>query len=189
MAIDPLFPSALSSEGGKEEEREARDGRCVWRAGDGVAGSFVAVSRRAARVRFILLGENATRGSLCPEEYRKVQGREDASELAPVAGRGTLGEKSLVKMLGPAVRPRDGQTGSLARPGPGEARSVLGLARQTRLENRAGLTKHTVSISCPSSVRGGPKRAGTKKRAKKRAMRAGNEREMCPWAISKFFGD
>jgi hypothetical protein len=43
---------------------------------------------------------------------------------------------------------RDGQTGRPAQLG--EARSVLGPARQTRLENRAGLSKPAGLISCPS---------------------------------------
>jgi hypothetical protein len=56
-------------------------------------------------------------------------------------------------------------------------RPVFGLARQTRLENRAGPAKHAGSIFCPSPARNGPKRAGSsrlarKKRAEKRAMRA-----------------
>jgi hypothetical protein len=64
-----------------------------------------------------------------------------------------------------------------ARPGPGEARPVLGPARQARLKNRAGPAKHAGSISGPSPARNGPKRAGParlarKKRAEKRAMRA-----------------
>jgi hypothetical protein len=64
-----------------------------------------------------------------------------------------------------------------ARPGPGEARPVLGPARQARLKNRAGPAKHAGSIPCPSPARNGPKRAGParlarKKRAEKRAMRA-----------------
>jgi hypothetical protein len=53
------------------------------------------------------------------------------------------------------------------------ARSVLGPARQTRLENRAGPSKHASSISCPSPARSVPKRAARKKRAEKRTMRAG----------------
>jgi hypothetical protein len=68
--------------------------------------------------------------------------------------------------------------GRPARPGPGEARPVLGLARQARLENQAGPSRHAGSISCPSPARSRPKRAGParlarKKRAEKRAMRAG----------------
>jgi hypothetical protein len=58
------------------------------------------------------------------------------------------------------------------------ARPVLGPACQTWLENRAGPSRHAGSISCPSSARNGLKRAGParlarKKRAEKRAMRAG----------------
>jgi hypothetical protein len=65
-----------------------------------------------------------------------------------------------------------------ARPGPGEARPVLGPARQARLENRARPSRHVGSISYPSPARSGPKRAGSarlarKKRAEKRAIRAG----------------
>jgi hypothetical protein len=65
-----------------------------------------------------------------------------------------------------------------ARLRPGEARPVLGPARQTRLENRARPSKHASSISCPSLAHSGPKRAGPtrlaeKKRAEKRAMRVG----------------
>jgi hypothetical protein len=60
---------------------------------------------------------------------------------------------------------------------PGEARPVLGPARQARLENWAGPSRHAVSIFCPSPACSGPKRAGParlarKKRAEKRAMRA-----------------
>jgi hypothetical protein len=40
-----------------------------------------------------------------------------------------------------------------ARPGPGEARPVLGPARQTRLKNRAGPAKHAGSFPCPSPAR------------------------------------
>jgi hypothetical protein len=63
-----------------------------------------------------------------------------------------------------------------ARPRPGEARPVLGPARQARLENRAGPGKHAGLISCPSPARNGSKRTGLarlarKKRAEKRAMR------------------
>jgi hypothetical protein len=57
--------------------------------------------------------------------------------------------------------------GRPARPGPGEARPVLGPVRQARLENRAGPSRHAGLISCPSPARGGPKRA------EKQAMRAG----------------
>jgi hypothetical protein len=61
------------------------------------------------------------------------------------------------------LEPRDGQTGRPARPG---------TARQTRLENRAGPSKHAGSISCPSPARSaGP--FSTKKRAEKQTMRAG----------------
>jgi hypothetical protein len=77
------------------------------------------------------------------------------------------------------IAARDVQTGrpGPVRPGPGEARPVLGPARQARLENRAGPGKHAGSISCSSPARNGPKRAGParlarKKRAEKRAMRA-----------------
>jgi hypothetical protein len=77
------------------------------------------------------------------------------------------------------IRARDGQMGRPARPGPGEARPVFGPARQARLENRAGPSKHAGSIFCPSPARSGPKRPGPvrlarKKRAEKRAIRAGN---------------
>jgi hypothetical protein len=76
------------------------------------------------------------------------------------------------------VHSRDVQLGRPARPGPGEARPVLGPARQARLENRVGPSRHVGSIFCPSPARSGPKRAGParlarKKRAEKRAMRAG----------------
>jgi hypothetical protein len=64
--------------------------------------------------------------------------------------------------------PRDGQTGRPAWPGPGEARPVLGLARQARIENRVRPSKHTGSIFCSS-----PTRLARKKRAEKRAMRIG----------------
>jgi hypothetical protein len=55
------------------------------------------------------------------------------------------------------------------------ARSVLGPARQARLENRTGPSKPTGSFSCSSLAGSGPKRAdpfSTKKRAEKRAKRA-----------------
>jgi hypothetical protein len=61
-----------------------------------------------------------------------------------------------------------------ARPGPGEARPVLGPARQARLGNRAGPSKPAGSIHCPSPARSGPKRAGpfsTKKADRKQAKR------------------
>jgi hypothetical protein len=65
------------------------------------------------------------------------------------------------------VKARDVQMGRPARP-------VLGLARQARLENRAGPSRHAGSISCPNPARSGPKRAGPARLArKKRAMRAG----------------
>jgi hypothetical protein len=51
---------------------------------------------------------------------------------------------------------RDGQTGAR----PGEARSVLGPARQVRLENRTRPSKPTGSFFYPSSVRSGPKQVG-----------------------------
>jgi hypothetical protein len=53
-------------------------------------------------------------------------------------------------------------------------RAVLGLARQTRLENWAGPTKPTGSFFCPSPARSGPRWAGpfsTKKQVEKRAKR------------------
>jgi hypothetical protein len=73
---------------------------------------------------------------------------------------------------------RDGQTGRPARLEPGEAWPVLGPARQARLENWVGPSKHAGSISCPSPARSGPKRAepahlAQKKWVEKRAMRAG----------------
>jgi hypothetical protein len=60
---------------------------------------------------------------------------------------------------------------------PGEARPVLGPARQARLENRVGPFKPAGSIYCPSLTRGGPKRAGParlarKKRVEKQAKQA-----------------
>jgi hypothetical protein len=63
---------------------------------------------------------------------------------------------------------RDGQKGRPTRSGPGEARP----------KNRAGPAEPADSISCPSPVRSGPKRArpvrlARKKRAEKRAKRAG----------------
>jgi hypothetical protein len=65
-----------------------------------------------------------------------------------------------------------------ARPGPGEARTVLGPACQAHLENRVRPSKPVGLIFCPSSARSGPKQAGPahlarKKRAEKRAKRAG----------------
>jgi hypothetical protein len=54
------------------------------------------------------------------------------------------------------------------RPGSGEARPVLGPARQARLENRAGPAKHAGSISCPSPARNGPKRTGSARLARKK---------------------
>jgi hypothetical protein len=64
----------------------------------------------------------------------------------------------------------------VARPGPARAR--WSPARQARIENRAGSSRHAGSIFCPSPARSGPKRVGParlawKKRAEKRAMRAG----------------
>jgi hypothetical protein len=64
-----------------------------------------------------------------------------------------------------------------ARPGPGEARPVLGPPRQTLLENRIRPPKHAGSIFYPSPARSGPKRAGParlarKKLAEKRTIRA-----------------
>jgi hypothetical protein len=58
------------------------------------------------------------------------------------------------------LRTRDGQTGHPARPGPGEARLVLGPARQARLENWVGPFKPTGSFLCSSPAHSGPKRAG-----------------------------
>jgi hypothetical protein len=73
-------------------------------------------------------------------------------------------------------RGRDGQTGRPARfpPGPGEARPVLGSARQEPLENRAGSSKPAYSFSCPISAHNGPKltRLAWKKRVEKRVKRA-----------------
>jgi hypothetical protein len=64
--------------------------------------------------------------------------------------------------------------GRPTRPGPGEARPVLFLAHQARLENRAGSSKPAGSNFCPSPARSRPKRAGPvrlarKKRTEKRA--------------------
>jgi hypothetical protein len=64
----------------------------------------------------------------------------------------------------------------VARPSP--ARAILAPAHQARLENRARPFKPTGSVICPSPARSGPKRAGPtrlvqKKRAEKRAKRAG----------------
>jgi hypothetical protein len=50
------------------------------------------------------------------------------------------------------------------------ARPVLGPARQARLENRVGPSRHAGSIFCPRPARSGPKRAGptrTKKTGRK----------------------
>jgi hypothetical protein len=58
-----------------------------------------------------------------------------------------------------------------ARPGPGEARPVLGPARQARLKIRAGPAKHAGSISCPSPARNGPKRAGPARLAREKTGR------------------
>jgi hypothetical protein len=99
------------------------------------------------------------------------------NEALELVGKGVGG----VCRSGPTLSTRrDVQMGRPARPGPGpgEARSVLGPARQARLENQAGSSRHAGSFSCPSPARSGPKRAGPtrlarKKRAKKRAMRAG----------------
>jgi hypothetical protein len=79
------------------------------------------------------------------------------------------------RLLPKKATTRDGQTGHSARPGPGEARPVLGPARQARLGNRAGPSKPTGLILCPSPARSGPKRAGParlarKKRAKKHVL-------------------
>jgi hypothetical protein len=60
-----------------------------------------------------------------------------------------------------------------ARPGPGEARPVLGPAHQARLENRAGPSKPDGSISCPSPARSGPKWAGSTRLARKSGPKAG----------------
>lgn len=46
------------------------------------------------------------------------------------------------------------------KPGPFWTRPVLGLARQTWLENWVGPFKPTGSFLCPSPARSGPKRAG-----------------------------
>jgi hypothetical protein len=63
------------------------------------------------------------------------------------------------------IRASDGQTGRPAQPG--EARPILGLARQARLENRAGPSKPAGSISCPRPARSGPKRVGLARLAQK----------------------
>jgi hypothetical protein len=55
-----------------------------------------------------------------------------------------------------------------ARPGPGEARPVLGPARQAPLENRAGPSKHAGSISYLSPAHSGLKRAGPARLARKK---------------------
>jgi hypothetical protein len=67
---------------------------------------------------------------------------------------------------------RDVQTGrpGPVRPGPGEARPVLGPARQARLKNRVGPAKHASSISCPSLARNGPKRAEHEKNGSKSGL-------------------
>jgi hypothetical protein len=48
------------------------------------------------------------------------------------------------------------------------ARPVSGPARQARLENRAGPSKHAGAISCPSPARNGPKWAGPARLARKK---------------------
>jgi hypothetical protein len=63
--------------------------------------------------------------------------------------------------------------GRPAWPGPGEARSVLGLACQARLENRVGPSRHAGSIPCPSPARSGPKRAGLARLARKNGLKNG----------------
>jgi hypothetical protein len=56
---------------------------------------------------------------------------------------------------------------------PGEARPILGSARQTWLGNRAGSSKPVGLILCPSPARSGPKRAGPARLVrKKQAKRA-----------------
>jgi hypothetical protein len=60
-----------------------------------------------------------------------------------------------------------------AWPGPGEARPVLGPARQARLGNRAGPAKPAGLILCPSLARSGPKRAGPARLARKKRAKSG----------------
>jgi hypothetical protein len=66
---------------------------------------------------------------------------------------------------------RDGQTA--ARSGPGEARSVLGLNRQTWLGNRVEPAKPVGLILFPSSTRNGPKRAGLARLAREKRAKSG----------------
>jgi hypothetical protein len=65
---------------------------------------------------------------------------------------------------------RDGQTGRPVRPGPGEARPVLGPACQARLGNRASPSRHAGLNSCLSPARSGPKRAGPGRLARKSGL-------------------
>jgi hypothetical protein len=60
-----------------------------------------------------------------------------------------------------------------ARPGPGEARPVLGPVHQARLGNRAEPSKPAGLILCPSPARSGPKRAGPARLARKSGPKAG----------------
>jgi hypothetical protein len=53
--------------------------------------------------------------------------------------------------LGWATPSRDGQTGRPARPGPGEARPVLGPTRQARLGNRVSGTIIRGTLKTPNS--------------------------------------
>jgi hypothetical protein len=53
------------------------------------------------------------------------------------------------------------------------ARPVLGPARQARLENRVGPSRHAGSISCPSPARSGSKRAGPARLARKNGPKNG----------------
>jgi hypothetical protein len=72
------------------------------------------------------------------------------------------GQKRILEHLEGSYRCPNGPPGPV-RPGPGEARPVLGPARQARLKNRAGPVKHAGSIPCPSPARNGStKKAGRK---------------------------
>jgi hypothetical protein len=96
---------------------------------------------------------------------------------------GEVGDEADTRGASPGIRRaitrergRDGQTGRLARPGSGEARPVLGPARQAWLGNRAGSSKLAGLIPCPSPARSSPKWVGTARLTRKKRTESGLNR-------------
>ena len=141
---------AESSSGGTAAWRRRRLGGRRRGHGRWAGIGFSSVSIAAARLGNFM-SRSRRRPSVCQDHRAGFAAAKEGKGI----DKGTRRDVSRVVQMGRPARP------------------VLGPARQTRLENRAGPCRHAGSISCPSPARSGPKRVGPTRLVRKNGPKNG----------------